>query len=231
MSGGTVDSVTQDGGALYVYGGTVNNTVTQTGGTLNIDGGRVGIEQPSRSAVRYGLNLSGGTTEFNGGTIYRVYQENGEMSMSGGTVEKGYEITGGELWVSGGTIDGAYRSPAITMGGGTVTISGDAIVRSRGDGVIEYNGGTLNLNGGLIWNEHDGYYAVITPADVTPQIRFGSNKTMFIVGSTTNEDGETKPNILGVGTENSNPTWTDCIGDPCQCVERKYWYVYLPGET
>ena len=197
ITGGHVSSVIQDSGDFFITGGTVNN-VTQTGGALYVDGGTIGVQSApqalQRSAVDCGLNLSGGTAYLDGGTIYSAYQGNGNMNMSGGTVENGYEITGGTLSVSGGTISGDNYS-AITMNGGTVTISGDAIVRSSADGVIEYTGGDLNLEGGTVWSSRNYGFAIVSPEGTIPSAQFDDG-AMFIIG-TAEASGDDIPVSLG----------------------------------
>lgn len=148
MNGGTIDNrnlltsegyykVRDNGGAVFIGGGTNPGTFTMTGGTI----------------VNSSATLGGA-----------VYQEGGTVSMSGGTINSCSATNGGALYVSGGTVNltgGIMRNctsttdgGAVYIAGGTVTISGstsvDHCISGSDGGGLYVTGGNVTINNGTI---------------------------------------------------------------------------------
>lgn len=192
MSGGTINNsdlsessgfyrIKEDGGSVFIGGGTNPGSFTMTGGIIR-----------NSSAT-------------NGGA---VYQEGGTFSMSGGSIESSSATSGGALYVSGGTVSmsgGAIQQCSSTshggamyMAGGSVTISGGDINNNSASGTGADGGGIYISKGsftmpalgtGLIRNNYaknDGGGVYITSEDdnVTVNVLSGS-----ITGNTSDYRG------------------------------------------
>ncbi|MGN1297247.1 MAG: leucine-rich repeat protein [Clostridia bacterium] len=148
-----------------------------TDGIVNVAGGKVKGATSLASAVSYGIynaisenvTISGGIVEVKSdrGVAYGVYNEQGKVTQTDGTVDivasTGYgfynkkgtiDIEGGTIELNGSTMYGVYNETA-----GIVNISGGEIGLLGSSAYGIYNRGTMNVTGGNIVSktENSGY--------------------------------------------------------------------------
>ena len=177
MGGGTIkgNTATQNGGGVYVAGGTftMSDTATLQGnkatthgggvhifsdgiftGTFTMNGGTIGGTAQNTAEYGGGVFVSGGTFDMNNGTISgnTVTESGGGVCISGGTftMSDGAFISGNTATSSGGGVF-VSASGDFTMNGGTIGGSGGGRLNSaeNGGGVYIYNG-TFTMSGSAV---------------------------------------------------------------------------------
>ena len=148
-----------------------------TDGNINVSGGKVKGSTSLASAVSYGIYnavsenvaISGGVVEVksNSGVAYGVYNEQGKVTQTGGTVDiaasTGYgfynkkgtiDIKGGTIELNGLTMYGVYNETA-----GTANVLEGEINLLGTSAYGIYNRGNINITGGSIVSktEDSGY--------------------------------------------------------------------------
>ena len=148
-----------------------------TDGNINVSGGRVKGSTSLASAVSYGIynavsenvTISGGVVEVKSdrGVAYGVYNEQGKVTQTGGTVDivasTGYgfynkkgtiDIKGGTIELNGSTMYGVYNETAGTAN----VLEGEINLLGTSTYGI-YNKGNINVTGGNIVSktENSGY--------------------------------------------------------------------------
>lgn len=163
MSGGTINgnTATQNGGGVYVAGGTFtmsdtatiqDNTATThgggvhifSGGTFTMNGGTIGGTAENTAEYGGGVFVSGGIFNMNDGTI-----SGNTVTQSGG----GVYVNDGNFTMAGGTIGGTTANTATQNGGGvhvfggTFTVSGSrlTITGNTAHNVYLANGKTISI--------------------------------------------------------------------------------------
>ena len=163
IGGGTItgNTATQNGGGVYVAGGTFtmsdtatiqDNTATThgggvhifSGGTFTMNGGTIGGTAQNTAEYGGGVFVSGGIFNMNDGTI-----SGNTVTQSGG----GVYVNDGNFTMAGGTIGGTTANTATQNGGGvhvfggTFTVSGSrlTITGNTAHNVYLANGKTISI--------------------------------------------------------------------------------------
>lgn len=148
--------LTNNNGAVNLYGGTLQGGTSNSGGNVRVGNKNLG---GAGTFTMYGGTITGGDGDGAGGN---VYVSAGLFDMKGGTITGGNATNGGNIYllngevkVSGGVVQngtGNYGANII-VNGGTCTVSGGAITGGnaayRGGNVYAVDG-MFKMEGGII---------------------------------------------------------------------------------
>ena len=144
VNGTITGNTAQQGGGVYIRGGTLtmSDTATINGNKASGDGGGVYVASNASTFTMTGGTLSENEAGSSGGAVY-VYD--GKFIMDDGTIsENTANVNGGGIYVT----DGA----TVTMSGGT--IGGNKASQDGGGVYITGNASTFTMNDGKIGDEN-----------------------------------------------------------------------------
>lgn len=179
VNGTITGNIAQQGGGVYIRGGTLtmSDTATINGNKASGDGGGVYVASNASTFTMTGGTLSENEAGSSGGAFY-VYD--GKFIMDDGTIsENTANVNGGGIYVT----DGA----TVTMSGGT--IGGNKASQDGGGVYITGNASTFTMNDGKIGDEN---IANIAQNGGGVYVKDNSTFTMSggeIIGNTAKQDG------------------------------------------
>ncbi len=174
-------------GAISISGGTISNdknfTVSGTDGPTTVTGGKI-ISSTGCALYNTGSGKMTvtGSAEVSG--KHGIYNRNGEVEVSGGTVKGDggtaiMQLGTGHITISGGTVSSTSQIGVDNQASGSVTVSGDAQI--SGTYGIQNRSGTVHIAGGTvegkttwaIYNHGDNGVVEVSGGTITSTVKDG----------------------------------------------------------